>query len=68
MGGSKTIMAKQESLRRVPGRTKLTAETPLTVLEQKFMSVVPNELRDINETLQEIAGYLKVLAENSQNK
>lgn len=40
----------------------------MTVLEQKFMNVVPNELRDINETLQEIAGYLKVLAENSQNK
>jgi len=40
----------------------------MTVLEQKFMSVVPNELRDINETLQEIAGYLKALAENSQNK
>ena len=40
----------------------------MTALEQKFMSVVPNELRDINETLQEIAGYLKVLAENSQNK
>lgn len=31
-------MAKQESLRRVPGRTKLTAETPLTVLEQKFIT------------------------------
>ena len=40
----------------------------MTVLEQRFMSVVPNELRNINETLQEIAGYLKVLAENSQNK
>ena len=40
----------------------------MTVLEQKFMSVVPNELRDINDTLKEIAGYLKVLAENSQNK
>ena len=40
----------------------------MTVLEQKFMSVVPNELHDINETLKEIAGYLKVLAEKSQNK
>lgn len=40
----------------------------MTALEQKFMSVVPNELRDINETLQEIVGYLKVLAENNQNK
>ena len=40
----------------------------MTALESKFMSVVPNELRDINETLHEIAGYLKVLAENSQNK
>ena len=40
----------------------------MTVLEQKFMSVVPNELRDINETLKEIAGYLKVLAENNNSK
>lgn len=40
----------------------------MTVLEQRFISVVPNELRDINETLKEIAGYLKVLTENSQNR
>ena len=40
----------------------------MTVLEQKFMSVVPNELRDINETLKEIAGYLKVLAETNNSK
>ena len=40
----------------------------MTVLEQRYMNVVPNELRDINETLKEIASYLKVLAENSQNK
>ena len=37
----------------------------MTALEQRFMSIVPNELRDINETLKEIAGYLKVLAENN---
>ena len=40
----------------------------MTALEQRLMSVVPNELRDINETLQEIAGYLKVLAENNNSK
>ena len=40
----------------------------MTVLELRFMSVVPNELRNISETLKEIAGYLKVLAENKQNK
>ena len=40
----------------------------MTVLEQKFMSVVPSELRDINETLKEIAGYLKVLAETSKTE
>lgn len=34
----------------------------MTVLEQRFMELVPKELRELNETLKDINETLKVLA------
>lgn len=39
----------------------------MTVLEQRFMERVPNELHRLNENLEKIINLLSILVENGTN-
>ena len=40
----------------------------MTVLEQRFLELVPNELRKLNENLEAIAKYFKSLDDGTDSR